>query len=42
MAADRPSQYWMTVPGFLLLLLLLLLQRRRKRTYLGAPALQTS
>jgi hypothetical protein len=42
-AADRPSQYWLTLPGFLLLLLLLLLQRRRKRgARLGAPAMQPS
>jgi hypothetical protein len=42
-AAERPSQYWMTIPGFLLLALLILLQRRRRRTApLGAPAMQPS
>jgi TRAP transporter 4TM/12TM fusion protein len=41
-AAERPSQYWMTLPGFGLLAVLILLQRRRRRRVIpaAAPAMQ--
>jgi hypothetical protein len=42
-AADRPSQYWMTLPGFGLLAVLILLQLRRRRALTAlTPAMQPS